>query len=221
VLSVLSRTHTRFALVTTALLAASAALGFFVSIVGGTIVFVSGLVALVTWRQTFLKRSVDPAIVLPPYLAALAGFYTHLIEEYVGHYAPAISRLFGIEWSDTGFVVTSYALAAGLLVVAIGLYYRSTLAGFVAWLFLVSRLAELLLFVFPLMRPAVEPEVPAAIPQIVAHGVSVGSMPNYYCHVTGNYYFAGMYTVVLAIGPALYAMYRIWHQNPPHRYLNG
>jgi hypothetical protein len=146
-------------------------------------------------------------------LAAVGGFYAHLIEEYVKHYAPAISRLFGIGWTESGFVVASYALATGLLVVAIGLHHRSTLAGFIAWLFLVSRLAELLLFVFPLIRPSIAPDVPNAISQKVVTGAFVAEMPNYYYRITGSYYFAGMYTVALTIIPALYAMYRIWPRN--------
>jgi hypothetical protein len=201
---------TKLAIVTAGLLIGTSALGLFVSAVGAGIVGVSGLVAFVLWSRTFLREPPEPSVDLPPYLAAVGGFFAHLIEEYIQHYAPAISRLFGIGWTESGFVVTTYALAAGLLVVAIGLHYRSTLAGFIAWLFLVSRLAELLLFVFPLIRPSIAPDVPNVISQRVVTGALVADMPNYYSRITGSYYFPGMYTVALTIVPALYAMHRIW-----------
>lgn len=185
-------------------------LDLLVSTVGASIVGASGIAALILWRRTFLQVPPDPAVDLPPFLAAVAGFYAHLIEEYTQHYAPAISRLFGIGWTDSGFVVSSYALAAGLSVVAIGLYYRSRLAGFAAWLFLISRLAELLLFAFPLIPPRIAPEVSSAVSRPVASGPFVAEMPNYYFRATGSYYFPGMYTVALTILPALYAMHRIW-----------
>jgi hypothetical protein len=208
--SVQRRQTMKVATVGTGLLAGTAALGFFVSAVGASIVGASGIAALILWHRTFLRVPPNPAIALPPYLAAVAGFYAHLIEEYLRHYAPAISRLFGIAWTDSGFVVSSYALAAGLSLVAVGLYYRSTLAGFVAWLFLISRLAELLLFVFPLIRPSIAPDLPNAISRTVASGAFVADMPNYYYRAARSYYFPGMYTVALTIIPALYAMHRIW-----------
>ncbi len=37
-------------------------------------------------------------------------------------------------------------------------------------------------------------------------------MPNYFWRTTGSYYFPGMYTVALAILPALYALYRVWQE---------
>jgi hypothetical protein len=132
----------------------------------------------------------------------------------VCHYGPAISRLFDIGWTDAGFVSASLALAAGLSLVALGLYYRSSLAAFVAWLFLISRLAELLLFVFPLLHPAIAPDVAHAISRTVGNGTSMSNMPNYSYTATSTYYFAGMYSVVLAIAPAMYAMCRTWTTRP-------
>lgn len=101
-------------------------------------------------------------------------------------------------------------LAAALCLISVGLYYRMAVAGFLAVLFLFTRLAELGLFIFPLLRPALEPEMARAISQVVASGTYVTDMPNHYWRATGNYYFPGMFTVILAIIPALYALYRMW-----------
>jgi hypothetical protein len=84
------------------------------------------------------------------------------------------------------------------------------IAGFLALLFLFTRLAEFGLFIFPLLRPELEPEIARSISQSVASGTYVADMPNYYWRTAGSYYFPGMYTVALAMLPALCALYRIW-----------
>ena len=52
-----------------------------------------GLLAVWFWYLTYLKRPTDPAIIVPLFLITAAGFEFHLVEEYLGHYGPAISRL--------------------------------------------------------------------------------------------------------------------------------
>ena len=173
-----------------------------------------GLLAVVFWYRTYLKQPTDPAIILPAFLITVAGFEIHLVEEYLGHYGPAISRLFDIGWTDRAFVVICFLLAAALCLVSVGLYYRKAVAGFVASLFLFTRLAELGLFVFPLLRPALQPDVAHPVTQSVASGAFVDHMPNYYWQTTGSYYFPGMYTVAFAILPALYTLYRVWQARP-------
>jgi hypothetical protein len=174
-----------------------------------------GLLAVFFWSRTYLKRPTDPAIILPGFLITAAGFEIHLIEEYLGHYGPAISRLFNIGWTDRAFVVICFVLAAALCLVSLGLHYRKALAGLVASLFLFTRLAELGLFLFPLLRPALRPDVAHSIAQSVASGTFVADMPNHYWRTTGNYYFPGMFTVGLAILPAVYTLYRMWQEGPP------
>jgi hypothetical protein len=147
---------------------------------------------------------------VPLFLLTAAGLEIHLVEEYLGHYAPAISRLFDIGWTDGAFVVICCLLAAALCLISIGLYHRVALAGFLALLFLFTRLAELGLFIFPLLLPELEPEIAGSISQSVGSGIYVADMPNHYWRTAGSYYFPGMYTVALAISPALYALYRIW-----------
>ena len=180
-----------------------------VYIIGGP-----GLLAVFFWYRAYLKRPTNPAIIVPLFLITAAGFEIHLIEEYLGHYAPAISRLFNIGWTDRVFVVICFLLAAALCLVSIGLYYRKAAAGFVASLFLFTRLAEVGLFVFPLLRPALQPDAAHPISQSVASGTFVADMPNHYWRTTGSYYFPGMYTVALAILPALYTLYRVWQARP-------
>ena len=169
-----------------------------------------GLLAVFFWFRAYLKRPTDPAMIMPLFLITAAGFEFHLVEEYLGHYAPAISRLFNIGWTDRAFVVICFLLSGALCLISVGLYYRKPLAGFVALLFLFTRPAELGLFLFPLLRPALQPEVGRSISQSVSSGAYVPDMPNHYWRTTGSYYFPGMYTVALAILPALYSLYRIW-----------
>jgi len=180
-----------------------------VIIVGGP-----GLLAVLFWYRTYLTRPTDPAIIVPLFLITAAGFELHLVEEYLGHYAPAISRLFNIGWTDQSFVVICFLLAAALCLVSIGLYRRNPMAGFVASLFLFTRLAELAILIFPLLHPALQPEIVHSISQAVASGTYVAGMPNHYWRTTGSYYFPGMYTVVLPILPAIYALHRIWRARP-------
>lgn len=180
-----------------------------VYIVGGP-----GLLAVFFWYRTYLQRPTDPAIIVPLFLLTAAGFEIHLAEEYLGHYAPAISRLFDIGWTNGAFVVICCLLSAALCLISVGLYHRLAMAGFLALLFLFTRLAELGLFIFPLLPPELEPEIARSISRSVASGVYVADMPNHYWRTTGSYYFPGMYTVALAICPALYALYRIWKARP-------
>lgn len=180
-----------------------------VYIIGGP-----GLLAVLFWYRTYLKRPTDPAIIVPLFLMTAAGFELHLVEEYFGHYGPAISRLFNIGWTDQAFVVICFVLAAALCLVSVGLYYRKAVAGFVALLFLFTRLAELGLFIFPMLCPALQPDAAHPISASVASGTFVADMPNHYWRTTGSYYFPGMYTAALAILPALYTLYRVWQARP-------
>lgn len=172
------------------------------------IVGIPGLLAYLLWYTTGLRHPLDPAAVLPAFLLTAAGFTVHAIEEYLGHYGPAIGRLFGFAWTDQAFVVVILCLVAALSLVALGLYRQVPIAGFVATLFLATRIAELALFVFPLLPPSIAPDVAGPVTQVV-DGTQVTDMPNHFVDVTGNYYFPGMFTVALPVIPAAYALYRI------------
>src|SRR6266850_5143403 len=177
-----------------------------VVIVGG-----SSLVALVLWIKTYLKRPLDPAIILPGFLLTVAALEIHMIEEYLTGFGPAMSRLFDISWTERSFLMvfafvgpTLYALTA------LGLYYRVPLAGFLAWfIFIGPGVAEFTHFIFPLLKPALDPTLPAAITATVSNGRLVAEMPNYWIGATGRYYFPGLYTAALPMMPGIYAIIRL------------
>ena len=177
-----------------------------VIIVGG-----SGLVALVLWSRTYLRKPLDPAIILPPFLLTVAALEVHMIEEYLAGFGPAMSRLFDISWTERSFLMifafigpTLYALTA------LGLFYRIPLAGFIAWfIFIGPGVAEFTHFIFPVLQPAIQPDVAAPISQAVANGRYVANMPNYWLQTTGRYYFPGMYTAILPMIPGIYAIVRL------------
>src|SRR3989441_2891538 len=132
-----------------------------VVIVGG-----SSMVALFLWIKTYLQRPLDPEIILPGFLLTVAALEVHMIEEYLTGFGPAMSRLFDISWTERSFLMvfafvgpTLYALTA------LGLYYRVPLAGFLAWfIFIGPGVAEFTHFIFPLLKPAIQPELALDIP---------------------------------------------------------
>lgn len=177
-----------------------------VVIVGG-----SSAVALVMWTKTYLRKPLDPEDILPLFLLTVAALECHMIEEYLTGFGPAMSRLFDISWTERSFLLvfafigpTLYALAA------LGLYYRVPLAGFLAWfIFIGPGVAEFTHFIFPLLRPSLEPGLAASISQFVGNGHFVENMPNYWVKTTGTYYFPGMYTAVLPMVPGILAIRRV------------
>src|SRR6266581_2303678 len=177
-----------------------------VVIVGG-----SSLVALVLWIKTYLRRPLDPAIILPGFLLTVAALEVHMIEEYLTGFGPAMSRLFDISWTERSFLMvfafvgpTLYALTA------LGLYRRVPVAGFLAWfIFIGPGVAEFTHFIFPLLKPAIDPETPQKVSHLFPNGVYISQLPNYYLHTTGTYYFAGMYTAILPMIQGIYAVYRL------------
>jgi hypothetical protein len=177
-----------------------------VVIVGG-----SGLAALVLWTKTYLKKPSDPEVILPVFLLTVAALEVHMAEEYLTGFGPAMSRLFDISWTERSFLMvfafigpTLYALTA------LGLFYRVPLAGFLAWfIFIGPGVAEFTHFIFPVLRPAIHPELPAPLSQAVSNGVYVADMRNYWLRATGVYYFPGLYTAILPMVPGIWAIRRL------------
>jgi hypothetical protein len=177
-----------------------------VVIVGG-----SGLVALVLWSRTYLRRPVAPDIILPVFLLTVAALEAHMIEEYLTGFGPAMSRLFDISWTERSFLLI-FAFIGPIIytLTALGLYYRVPVAGFIAWfIFIGPGVAEFTHFIFPVLRPAIQPALAHPISQAVSHGRFVADMPNYYVGTTGRYYFPGMYTAVLPMIPGIHAIVRL------------
>lgn len=177
-----------------------------VVIVGG-----SGVVGLLLWQRTYLRRPTNPALILPLFLATVAALDVHMAEEYLTHFGPAMSRLFDISWSERSFLlIFAFVGPALYAVTAIGLFYRIPLAGFVAWfIFIGPGVAEFTHFIFPLLKPALAPTLTAAITAHTSNGRVIAEMPNYWIGVTGQYYFPGLYTAVLPMIPGIYAIYRL------------
>ncbi len=177
-----------------------------VVIVGG-----SGLVALIAWSATYLKRPAAPEIILPVFLLTVAALEVHMTEEYLTKFGPAMSRLFNIPWTERGFLLVFAFIGPALYALtALGLFYRVRLAGFIAWfIFIGPGVAEFTHFIFPLLRPALSPELTQGISHTFPNGAYIPDMPNYYVRATARYYFAGMYTAVLPMIPGIYAIYRL------------
>jgi hypothetical protein len=175
-------------------------------IVGG-----SSLVGLVLWSRTYLKEPLDPRIILPPFLLTVAALEVHMAEEYLAGFGPAMSRLFDISWTERSFLMAFAFIGPALYsLTALGLYKRIPLAGFMAcFIFIGPGVAEFTHFIFPLIQPALHPELHAPISQAVSNGHFVADMRNFWVHTTGTYYFPGMYTAVLPMIPGIWAIVRM------------
>jgi hypothetical protein len=159
------------------------------------------------WNLTYLRHPLRPEVVLPPFLLTVAALEAHMIEEYVTGFGPAMSRLFDISWSEPSFLMV-FAFIGPVLysLTALGLFRRVPLAGFLmCFIFIGPGVAEFVHFIFPALRPAVQPTVAAAV-QAVVHGQLMQNLPNFWVHVTGRYYFPGMYTAILPMIPGIYGI---------------
>ena len=174
-----------------------------VLIVGG-----SGLLAILGWVHSYRSGPIDPAIILPRFLLTVASLEIHMIEEYRSGFAPAMSRLFDIGWTQESFLlVFAFAGPALYALTALGLFRRSRLAGFVAWfIFIGPGIAEFTHFICPRIRPAIEPDSLAAVTRRFANGQTVADMRNFYLGATGRYYFPGLYTAILPMAAGIHGI---------------
>ncbi|KAA0126002.1 hypothetical protein FY557_19640 [Chryseobacterium sp. SN22] len=176
-----------------------------VIIVGG-----SALTGLICWSLTYLRNPVEPRIILPLFILTVAGLQIHIIEEYLMGFAPAMSRLFGIPWSEKSFLMV-FALIGPVIytLTSLGLYYKIPVAGFVAWfIFIGPGVAEFTHFIFPLIAPDLLPHDPHPLTASI-EGTRIPEMRNFYFRTTGYYYFPGMWTAVLPMIPGCLAIYRL------------
>ena len=177
-----------------------------VIIVGG-----SGSAAFVLWSLTYLRRPLMPEVVLPAFLLTVAGLQVHLIEEYLTGFAPAMSRLFNISWSVNSYLMIFVFIGPVLYTLtALGLFRRVPIAGFLmCFIFIGPGLAEFTHFIFPALRPDVQPTAAASVQAIVGRGQLMENLPNFWVHVTGRYYFPGMYTAILPMIPGVYGLFNL------------
>ena len=177
-----------------------------VIIVGG-----SGTAALVLWSLTYLRSPLPPEIVLPPFLLTVAALEAHMIEEYLTGFGPAMSRLFNISWSERSFLMI-FAFVGPVLysLTALGLFRRVPLAGFLMCFVLIGPgVAEFVHFIFPALQPDVQPAVAGPVQAVVGRGQLMQNLPNFWVHVTGRYYFPGMYTAILPMIPGIYGIRKL------------
>jgi hypothetical protein len=177
-----------------------------VIIVGG-----SGTAAFVLWTLTYLRSPLMPEVVLPPFLLTVAALEAHMIEEYLTGFGPAMSRLFNISWREHSFLMI-FAFIGPVLytLTALGLFRRVPLAGFLmCFIFIGPGVAEVVHFVFPALRPDVLPQVAAPVQAVVGRGQLMQNLPNFWVHVTGRYYFPGMYTAILPMIPGIYGIRKL------------
>jgi hypothetical protein len=82
--------------------------------------------------------------------------------------------------------------------------------GFLAWfIFIGPGVAEFTHFIFPILKPAILPDVAGTISQAVSNGRFVAGMQNYWVKTTGVYYFPGLYTAILPMIPGIYAIRKV------------
>src|ERR1039457_3033706 len=177
-----------------------------VIIVGG-----SGTAAFVLWILTYLRRPLPAEVVLPAFLFTVAGLQIHLIEEYRTGFAPAMSRLYNISWSVNSYLMIFVFIGPVLYTLtALGLFKRVPLAGFLMCFILIGPgVAEFTHFIFPLLKPDVQPTVAASVQASVGRGQLMQSLPNFWFRVTGHYYFPGMYTAILPMIPGVYGIFNL------------
>jgi hypothetical protein len=177
-----------------------------VVIVGG-----SGSAAFILWSLTYLRRPLPSAVVLPAFLLTVAGLQIHLIEEYLTGFAPAMSRLYNISWSVNSYLMIFVFIGPVLYTLtALGLFKRIPLAGFLMCFILIGPgVAEFTHFIFPLLTPDVQPTVAASVEAVVGRGQLMQNLPNFWVHVTGRYYFPGMYTAILPMIPGVYGLFNL------------
>ena len=176
---------------TTSVLSAAGALAFIVvAMIAGyraiglppvVIVGGAGVVGFVMWVKAYLRKPLAPEMILPPFLLTVAALEVHMAEEYLTGFGPAMSRLFDISWTERSFLIVFAFIGPALYsLTALGLYYRVPFAGFLAWfIFIGPGVAEFTHFIFPLLRPAIQPELPGTISQAVSNGRFVADMRNY------------------------------------------
>jgi hypothetical protein len=177
-----------------------------VIIVGG-----SGSAAFILWSLTYLRRPLLPEAVLPPFLLTVAALELHMIEEYLSGFGPAMSRLFNISWTEHSFLMIFCFIGPVLYTLtALGLFKRVPVAGFLmCFIFIGPGVAEFTHFIFPLLKPDVQPTVAASVQAIVGRGQLMQNLPNFWFRVTGHYYFPGMYTAILPMVPGIYGIRKL------------
>jgi hypothetical protein len=144
-------------------------------------------------------------------LLTVAGLQVHLIEEYLTGFTPAMNRLFDISWSVHSYLMIFVFIGPVLYTLtALGLFQRVPLAGFLMCFILIGPgVAECTHFIFPVLKPDVLPTVAEPVQAVVGRGQLMQNLSNFWVHVTGRYYFPGMYTAIVPMIPGLYGIRKL------------
>jgi len=102
--------------------------------------------------KTSYRPKDHPALIL---LTVACPLKIHMCEEYLDRFGPAMSRLFDITWTEkTILMIFAFIGPVIYTITALGLYYRSRLAGFIAWfIFYRTRCRRFTHFIFPFVKP--------------------------------------------------------------------
>jgi hypothetical protein len=85
------------------------------------------------------------------------------------------------------------------------------------FIFIGPGVAEFTHFIFPLLKPDVQPGVAASVQAIVGRGQFMLNLSNFWFRVTGHYSFPGMYTAILPMIPGIYGIRKLLIAAPTPR----
>src|SRR3989449_9092076 len=106
-----------------------------------------------------------------------------------------------------GIGLPPVVIVGGSSLVALVLWIKTYLRR--RFIFIGPGVAEFTHFIFPILKPAIEPQLAGSISQAVSNGRFVADMHNYWVKTTGVYYFPGMYTAILPMIPGIYTIRRV------------
>jgi hypothetical protein len=177
-----------------------------VLIVGG-----SGIVGSLLCWKTYLSRPLDPSVVLPPFLLTVAALEVHMIEEYLTHFGPAMSRLFDISWSERSFLMIFAFIGPAIYsLTALGLFRKVPIAGFfMCFIFIGPGVAEFVHFILPALKPDVAPLLTQNISETVGNGGLLRKCRTTTLAPLDDTIFPGMYTAILPMIPGIYGVTRL------------
>lgn len=133
---------------------------------------------LFMWLKTTYHYQVNPNKIIIPYLLTVIFFIIHVLEEYLTSFHQEMSDLSGFHIPEANFlIIAAFGGPILWLTGAVLLLRKNPVGYYITWGFFIAMIfSELAHFVFPFMKE-------------------------------GRFtYFSGMYTAILPLIPAFYAM---------------
>lgn len=158
------------------------------------VITASMLAGLIAWRLTTARRPADPRTFVPLYLLMLGLFYIHVGEEVIAPlpFSQAIAAISGTPWSDTDFTFLIILIGPIFWVFAAwSLWKRQPFGNFILWYMTIGMILgePSHLLVFPVMA-------------MNKYGI-------------GYQYFAGMYTALFPMIPAILVLTKLLRDRRP------